>query len=40
MTRGVNYTADSAATKFLEIVADLPLHRSRADRPVVAAGTP
>jgi glycosyltransferase involved in cell wall biosynthesis len=40
MTRGLNYTADSAATKFLEIVADLPLHRSRADRPVVAASTP
>ncbi|HEY2227319.1 MAG TPA: glycosyltransferase [Xanthobacteraceae bacterium] len=37
MTRGLNYTADSAATKFLEIVADLPLHRSRADWPVVAA---
>jgi glycosyltransferase involved in cell wall biosynthesis len=40
MARGLDYTAESAATKFLEIVADLPLRRGAADRPVVAASTP
>jgi glycosyltransferase involved in cell wall biosynthesis len=40
MARGLDYTAESAAAKFLEIVADLPLRRNAADRPVVAASTP
>jgi glycosyltransferase involved in cell wall biosynthesis len=38
--RGLNYTAESAAAKFLEIVADLSLQRGAADRTVVAASTP
>ena len=40
MARGLNYTAESAATKFLEIVADLPLHPRPADRPIAATSAP
>jgi glycosyltransferase involved in cell wall biosynthesis len=39
-TRGLNYTAESAAARFLEIVAGLPLRPRPADRALAAASAP
>jgi glycosyltransferase involved in cell wall biosynthesis len=40
MTRSLNYTSESAATKFLEIVAELRLRPTGVAGPVVAASAP